>query len=95
MVGIADNKGDTNKGEESSGSDEEDEEEFDSDEDEEEEDNNGEEVVDQEKLRAYEVQKLRYYFAVAECDSVATAAALYEQASQVFMGKEGGVEARR
>jgi len=35
--------------------------------------------VDQEKLRTYEMQKLKYYFAVAECDSVATAAALYEQ----------------
>lgn len=37
------------------------------------------EEVDQEALRAYEIQRLRYHFAVAECDSVGTAAALYEE----------------
>lgn len=37
------------------------------------------EEVDQEALRAYEIQRLRYYFAVAECDAVGTAAALYEE----------------
>ena len=39
----------------------------------------GEERIDQEKLRAYEVQKLRYYFAVAECDTVGTASTIYEE----------------
>jgi hypothetical protein len=37
------------------------------------------EDLDVEKLRAYEIQRLRYHFAVAECDSIATAAALYEE----------------
>ena len=37
------------------------------------------EEVDQEALRAYEIQRLRYHFAVAECDAVGTAAALYEE----------------
>ena len=34
---------------------------------------------DQEKLRQYEVDKLKYYFAVVVCDSVATASHLYSQ----------------
>ena len=52
----------------------------DEDEDEEEgEEEEGGEDVDVEKLRAYEIQRLRYHFAVAECDAVATAAALYEE----------------
>ena len=35
--------------------------------------------VDQKRLRIYERSKLRYYFAVVECDSVATASNLYVQ----------------
>lgn len=35
--------------------------------------------VDEVALRAYELQKLRYYFAVATCDSVATANGIYDQ----------------
>eukprot|EP00624_Nannochloropsis_granulata_P004199 evm.model.NODE_31089_length_21432_cov_25.446669.3 len=50
----------------------------DSEENEEEEEGGGEQV-DQEMMRAYEVQKLRYYFAVAECDSVSTASKLYDE----------------
>ncbi|GJV68716.1 pre-rRNA-processing protein ESF1 [Tanacetum coccineum] len=34
--------------------------------------------IDNEKLRAYELSKLRYYFAVAVCDSVAAADYLYK-----------------
>ena len=44
----------------------------------EEEEEEGEDF-DQEKLRAYEVQKLRYYFAIAECDSVSTAMAVSDE----------------
>ncbi len=35
--------------------------------------------VDQRRLRMYERSKLRYYYAVVECDSVATGAHLYSQ----------------
>jgi hypothetical protein len=35
--------------------------------------------IDEHRLRMYERSKLRYYYAVAECDSVATAVALYEE----------------
>ncbi|KAI3697760.1 hypothetical protein L6452_30857 [Arctium lappa] len=34
--------------------------------------------IDNEKLRAYELSKLRYYFAVVVCDSIATADYLYK-----------------
>ncbi|EOA29500.1 hypothetical protein CARUB_v10013069mg [Capsella rubella] len=46
----------------------------DDEEDEEEED----EDVNNQKLRAYEISRLKYYFAVAECDSSATADYLYK-----------------
>jgi hypothetical protein len=38
---------------------------------------------DAKKLRDYELSKLRYYFAVAECDSVETANMLYEELDDV------------
>ena len=33
--------------------------------------------VDQDKLRAYEIAKLKYYYAVVDVDSVETAIAIY------------------
>lgn len=41
-----------------------------------------EESFDPEKLRKYELQKLKYYYAVVTCDSVKTSAALYDQCDQ-------------
>ena len=35
--------------------------------------------INKTKLRLYERSKLRYYYAIVDCDSVATAAALYEE----------------
>ena len=35
--------------------------------------------LDEQALREYELRKLKYYFAIAECDSADTAAALYQQ----------------
>ncbi|KAJ1824275.1 pre-rRNA-processing protein esf1 [Coemansia sp. RSA 2671] len=37
------------------------------------------EEFDQVALRKYEMEKMRYYFAVIECDSIATAQAIYSQ----------------
>ena len=34
--------------------------------------------VDMEKLRAYEVAKLRYYYAIVECDAIETANSIYK-----------------
>lgn len=47
--------------------------------DSEDEDAGGGDQVDQEALRQYELSKLRYYYAVVEADSAATAAHLYEE----------------
>lgn len=44
------------------------------------EDDNG---FDQEKLRAYELQKLKYYYAVVTCDSVKTASAVFDNCDQL------------
>ena len=43
---------------------------------------NADEAIDMEKLRKYELQKLKYYYAVVECDSVRTSAAVYDACDQ-------------
>ncbi|KAL0584569.1 hypothetical protein ABG067_005592 [Albugo candida] len=39
--------------------------------------------IDQEKLRQYELQKLRYYYAIVKCDSVKTAKIIADQCDQM------------
>lgn len=43
------------------------------------EEDEGGEDFDPEQLRQWELQKLRYYFAIAEFDNTVTASAVYEQ----------------
>jgi len=46
--------------------------------------------VDKLRIRMYEQSKLRYYYAVAECDSAATAAALYDACDGAELGRGTG-----
>ncbi|XP_038884339.1 pre-rRNA-processing protein esf1 [Benincasa hispida] len=55
-----------------------------------EDDDDGEEM-DNEKLRAYEMSRLRYYFAVVECDSIATADYLYKTCDGVEFERSSNI----
>lgn len=46
-------------------------------------------LENRQRLRRYELDRLKYYFAVVECDSVGTAAALYEAADGVGFENSG------
>ncbi|XVE80554.1 hypothetical protein DITRI_Ditri14bG0149400 [Diplodiscus trichospermus] len=56
-----------------------------------EEDKNGDDEIDNEKLCAYEKSRLRYYFAVVECDSSATADYLYKACDGVEFERSSNV----
>ena len=70
-----------NKEEENDDDEEEDDEGEEEEDDEEEEDNidSSNEGFDPVELRKYELKKLKYYYAIAYCDSVETAASLYNE----------------
>eukprot|EP01107_Rhizomastix_libera_P014474 TRINITY_DN467_c1_g1_i2.p1 TRINITY_DN467_c1_g1~~TRINITY_DN467_c1_g1_i2.p1 ORF type:complete len:531 (-),score=198.28 TRINITY_DN467_c1_g1_i2:847-2241(-) len=47
--------------------------------------------LNMEALRKYELQTLKYYFAIIECDSVATAKAIYEQCDGLEIEKTANI----
>ncbi|CAN1305910.1 Pre-rRNA-processing protein esf1 [Linum perenne] len=55
------------------------------------EDDDSDEEIDEEKLRAYEKSRLKYYFAVVECDSIATAEYLYSACDGVEFERSSNV----
>ncbi|TYK20826.1 pre-rRNA-processing protein esf1 [Cucumis melo var. makuwa] len=55
------------------------------------EDDDDDEEMDNEKLRAYEMSRLRYYYAVVECDSIATADYLYKTCDGVEFERSSNI----
>ncbi|ESW28190.1 hypothetical protein PHAVU_003G266400 [Phaseolus vulgaris] len=67
---------------------------FDDEDDNSDEDNNND-GIDNEKLRAYEKSRMRYYFAVVECNSITTADYIYKECDGVeFMQTSNALDLR-
>ncbi|KAA0152958.1 hypothetical protein FNF29_03481 [Cafeteria roenbergensis] len=88
-----DGEGDSGDEDDEDDEDEDDDEddEDEDDDDEEEADNAGEETFDPERLRRYELARLRYFFAEAVFDSAATANKVYEECDGREFGSSGNV----
>ncbi|WVZ25591.1 hypothetical protein V8G54_004135 [Vigna mungo] len=63
--------------------------------DDENDEDNSNDDIDNEKLRAYEKSRMRYYFAVVECNSIATADYIYKECDGVeFMQTSNALDLR-